>query len=172
MESKILKTERGPIQPTCFFEQLISPEAALKLYELLQNRITWGEGIISKRSGHTRHAVAMSIQDTYGLIKNAPFGDKVWTAIKTVIDENSIRTSCQDVYINYYKTGEEWTPNHTHKGTSQFVLSLGQTRTLVIGKKKFVMSSGDAALFGSSMHGVPKDPSVNEGRISIAFFLE
>lgn len=64
-----------------------------------------------------------------------------------------------------------YTPNHTHPGTTQLIISLGCTRILNIGKKSYQMNSGDACIFGSSVHGVPKDDS-KDGRISIAVFMK
>ena len=64
-----------------------------------------------------------------------------------------------------------YTPNHSHKGSHQLVISLGGKRTLTIGKKKFPMKNGDAIIFGGSTHGIPKEPNAQEGRISIATFM-
>ena len=64
-----------------------------------------------------------------------------------------------------------WTPNHSHKDTHQLVVSLGVTRTLQVGEKKYSMVNGSAIIFGSSIHGVPKDETVTGGRISIATFM-
>jgi alkylated DNA repair dioxygenase AlkB len=75
------------------------------------------------------------------------------------------------IYLNYYKNGDMYTPNHTHLKTHQLVISLGASRTFTIGKKTMTLNSGDAVLFGSAVHGVPKDSSVVDGRISIATFM-
>jgi uncharacterized protein YjlB len=74
------------------------------------------------------------------------------------------------LYLNFYENGEMWTPNHSHSGTHQLVVSLGQKRTLQVGKKNYEMTNGSAIIFGSSTHGVPKDDSV-DSRISIATFM-
>lgn len=63
-----------------------------------------------------------------------------------------------------------YTPNHSHRGTHQLVLSLGGERTLNVGKTEYVMRGGDAIIFGSSVHGVKKEPGA-EPRISIATFM-
>jgi len=39
-----------------------------------------------------------------------------------------------------------------------------------VGKKNYTLSNGDMCVFGSSVHGVPKDSST-QGRISIALFI-
>ena len=72
-------------------------------------------------------------------------------------------------YLNYYKDGTHYTPNHSHKGTTQIVISLGGTRSFVLGKKTFNVKNGDVAIFGSAIHGVPKQENA-EPRISIAVF--
>jgi len=74
------------------------------------------------------------------------------------------------MYVNYYENGKMYTPMHTHKGTKQLVLSLGESRDLIIGKKTFTMKNGDAIIFGSSPHGVPVSDT-KKGRISIATFM-
>jgi len=76
------------------------------------------------------------------------------------------------IYLNYYRNGEDWTPNHSHPGMKQVVISLGATRLLTMGKSSYAMNNGDAIVFGSGIHGVPKDPTCTTGRISIALFLE
>lgn len=75
------------------------------------------------------------------------------------------------VYLNNYENGLMYTPMHKHADTIQLVISLGATRTLKVGTKEYRMKNGDAVVFGSSIHGVPQEPSVTEGRISIATFM-
>jgi hypothetical protein len=78
------------------------------------------------------------------------------------------------IYLNYYENGEIWTtdhPNHSHSGTHQLVISLGCPRTLQVTKKDYRMENGDAILFGSAIHGVPKEVNVKEERIGIATFM-
>jgi hypothetical protein len=86
-------------------------------------------------------------------------------------NEVSIDYYILGVYINYYRDGNDWTPNHSHPKQVQLIISLGATRTLTIGKKDYLMESGDVAIFGSSIHGIRKEPEVKEGRISIATFM-
>ena len=73
--------------------------------------------------------------------------------------------------LRYYRDGNDWTPNHTHKDTTQVIISLGTTRALTVGAKSYNMARGDVAMFGSSLHGVAKDTAVLDGRISIALFI-
>lgn len=148
-------------QKTIYKASAIDPDLATGLYISLKDDIEWEDGVRSRR-GFTRKAKAINIQD-YPDISNI-----ISDTLKKV---SSIKWGILGVYLNYYQNGEMYTPNHRHQGTSQLVISLGATRTLTLGKRSFKMRSGDAILFGSSVHGVPKEPNVIDGRISIATFM-
>lgn len=127
---------------------------------LLKESIIWEEGIRSKK-GFTRKAKAL-------LMGEYPLIDEIILDALKKITKN--RYLISHIYLNYYVDGNMWTPNHSHPGTHQLVISLGASRNLDIGKKSFLMESGDIILFGSSIHGVPKC-DIKEGRISIATFM-
>jgi len=140
---------------------VITVNQATNLYERLKNTIAWEEGIRS-RNGFTRKAKHYTLGTDYEIDKSIRDG------IKMITDQ---QFNIMGIYINYYENGEMYAPNHSHKETYQFVLSLGATRTLNIGKKAYLMKNGDGIIFGSTVHGVPKDLSVTDGRISIATFM-
>nr|QBK84892.1 MAG: alkylated DNA repair dioxygenase [Pithovirus LCDPAC02] len=146
---------------TTFKENIISTNFATDLYEYLRDNITWEDGIKS-RKGFTRKAKSLSMCD------NPRIDSVIITALHELIKQEY---AVLGIYLNYYRNGEMWTPNHSHKGTHQLVISLGATRTLNIAKKSYEMTNGSAIIFGSSTHGVPKDKSIN-GRISIATFMK
>ena len=130
------------------------------MYFHLMKNIEWEDGIKSKK-GFTRKAKALDIGDL----------EEVDNLILKVLSEISNTNYFIDgIYLNYHENGEMWTPNHSHKGTHQLVISLGATRILNVSNKSYNMENGDAVIFGSAIHGVPKDEST-EGRISIATFM-
>jgi len=92
--------------------------------------------------------------------------------IKVLSTINNTQSQIYGIYLNYYRNGEDWTPNHSHPGMKQIVISLGADRILTMASNRYNMSNGDVIVFGSSIHGVPKDPNCKTGRISIAMFLE
>lgn len=142
-----------------FIEGVIPDDTAQAAFEYLRDSIKWEQGVKSK-NGNTRLAKAVQIGEDDLLdilIENA-----LTKLGKTDID-------IYGVYLNYYLNGTMYTPNHSHAKTLQIIISLGATRTLTIGKKEYQMKNGDVAIFGSSIHGVPKDET-KEGRISIAIF--
>jgi hypothetical protein len=145
---------------TKFEKNILDEDRATALYYFLRENIEWEEGIRSKK-GFTRKA--KDIQT--GQIVEV---DNIISEVLTKMSKN--KYLILGFYVNYYENGEMWTPNHSHPGTHQLVISLGQTRTLTLGKKSYEMNNGSAIIFGSSTHGVPKDDSV-EGRISIATFM-
>lgn len=145
---------------TTFKKNILDKDFAETLYYTLQYNTEWEEGIRS-RKGFTRKAKALDPNDNPILTS---------IVLETLTKITKQQYVLEGIYLNYYQDGNMWTPNHSHKGTHQLVISLGDTRTLEIGKKKFSMENGDAILFGGSIHGVPKEEN-KKGRISIATFM-
>jgi len=141
-------------------------EEANALYADLIN-LPWKGGIRSRR-GFTRLAHQLDLESKQG--------EMVMSVVKDVLmqmktqDPKLPNYAVFGVYINYYQDGNMYTPQHSHKGTHQLVISLGAKRTLLVDKKAIKMENGDAILFGSNIHGVPKEPCLG-GRISIATFM-
>lgn len=145
---------------TKYKENVIDKDRADGLYYHLKYNIEWEDGVRS-RKGYTRKAKPLDMGDV-------PELDQV--VIEVLKQLTTTNYAIMGIYLNNYEHGNMWTPNHSHKGTHQLVISLGQTRRLDVGTKHYNMTNGSAIIFGSSVHGVPKDNSV-EGRISIATFM-
>jgi hypothetical protein len=158
------------VQKTIHSSGLIDKDVSKDLYKVLRDNIPWEDGIPSK-NGFTRKAYSISVVDFVSLLEHVDMSG-VWVTLQDFILQNSVRTKCSSIYLNYYQDGEMYTPNHTHRLSSQCVLSLGCPRTLNVGENTFEMKSGDAIIFGSSVHGVKKQSEVKKGRISIAVFLQ
>lgn len=149
---------------TIYEKKAIDESYASTLYEILSSTVSWEEGIKSRKNTFTRKQsfVDLNKQENYYILE---------CIVKTMKHFNLFNYAIAGVYLNYYENGNHYTPSHSHKGTCQLVISLGATRTLTISKKSYAMNNGDAIFFGSSIHSVPKEPEVKEGRISIAVFL-
>lgn len=149
-------------QKTILKRKSVDPDQATVFYETLKYNIDWEAGIRS-RKGFTRKAKAI------------PPG--MYSQVDELI-EKTLREMTNDkyhilgIYLNYYENGEMYTPNHRHASTSQLVISLGASRLFQLGQKQYQLDNGDAILFGSTVHGVPKDLSCANGRISIATFMQ
>lgn len=149
---------------TVFLPAALEADEAYALYIFLKENIAWEEGVRS-RSGFTRKAFAISPLEVGEF-------EEVWTAVSKVLDQFEGDYAVLGLYLNYYEDGKMYTPDHRHPDTQQLVISLGASRTLRIGRRDFLMENGSAVLFGSSVHGVPKDLGVTEGRISVATFMK
>ena len=145
---------------TQHYAALIDSSRATSIYSHLKDSVSWEEGVRSK-SGFTRLAKAMQLGDDQII-------DEL---IVDVMNQIRYEGVLLGIYLNYYKDGTHYTPNHSHPGTQQIIISLGTTRTLTVGKTKYSMANGDVAIFGGSIHGVPKEPAVTQGRISVALFV-
>lgn len=92
------------------------------------------------------------------------------SAIARVVSAIKMSNIIDGIYLNYYRDGNDWAPSHSHPGETQLIISLGATRSLKIGTKTYEIGNGDVIVFGSSSHSIIQDPSITEGRISIATF--
>lgn len=153
---------------TQIIENAISKEEANNLYNYLKDNVPWVESIRSKKDkengGFTRLGCSIDIEDY-------PNIEVTLHNIINKISQNYKGYIIGDIYLNWYKNGTMWSPNHSHKGVHSLVISLGATRKFVLGKKVINVKNGDAVMFGTAVHGIPKQPEVTEGRISIAAFL-
>lgn len=147
---------------TKHYPKLIDSDRSIAMYEYLKDNIDWVDGVKSK-NGFTRKAYPISLGEDEAI--DSIIRDTVKLLGMTEVGVHGI-------YLNYYRDGNDYTPNHSHPGMKQIVISLGTTRTLTMGTKSYPMSNGDVIIFGSATHGVPKDPNCNEGRIAIALFLQ
>lgn len=146
---------------TVYLENAVDENEALSLFTILKEGVEWEEGVRSKK-GFTRKAFSLHPLDIPILLE--VINNCLTSMTKT-------KYEIVGIYLNLYENGDMFTPNHKHAGTHQLVISLGAQRTLTIGKKSYPMKNGDAVLFGTSIHGVPKEPSIKEARISIATFM-
>lgn len=141
---------------TIYLPSLLSKENADELFTYLYYHIVWEVGI-----KNTRRAKALGLDEE-------PIVTSVVFNVLYLLDINPQRVL--GLYLNLYRDGNDYTPSHSHRGTDQLIISLGGARTLNVGRKSFVMSSGDVIYFGASAHGVPKEENA-QPRISIAVFL-
>ena len=147
---------------TRYVKGFLPPEEATTLYDYLIKTIEWNDGVKSKRTGFTRKAKAIYLQED----------EKIDRVVLEAIDNLCIgKYALLGMYLNYYANGDMYTPSHSHPKQHQIVISLGATRKLVVGKKTYEMSNGDVIMFGASTHSVPKQPDITQGRISIATFM-
>lgn len=176
---------------TIFLPSVLEETEATSLYSALKEGIEWEDGVKTRIGGFTRKAKAVSLDSPVMelLIPYIlPCIEKIAAARlekKVKNEELALMTKCEvarklqsyfkyvvlGVYLNNYEDGDMYTPAHSHPGQHQLVISLGATRTLNVGSKSYEMNNGSAIFFGSATHGVPREPAIKEGRISIAVFM-
>lgn len=150
--------------------RIIPAEVADVLFSTLYHEVEWEEGVRS-RKGFTRMAKPI---DPAELGIPGTVGSLLAPHIRRAIASLGPNTTYHiiGIYLNLYEDGQMWTPNHSHPGQHQVVISLGAKRPLYIGKTPYALESGEAVIFGSGVHGVPKAPEVILPRISVAVFLD
>ena len=160
--------------PTRHYQTAFDSETADFAYTYLVNTIEWEDGVKSRRTGFTRKAKAINFQSDE-VVQNLILGaigmiDDPGNRDVVNSDQTKPSFAIGGIYLNYYRDGNDYTPSHSHE-TCQLIISLGATRTLRVGNTDLKSGHGDIIVFGRSLHGVPKEPEVKEGRISIAVFL-
>lgn len=180
MESRVKRCR------TIFLPSVLEERDATSLYTLLKEGIEWEDGVRTRNGGFTRKAKVVDLDSpTMELLLPYIIPCIGQTATARLEKKIGRRMTEQDVsakqalfkyvvlgvYLNYYEDGEMYTPSHVHRDQHQLIISLGATRTLHVGSKSYEMESGSAIFFGSATHGVPREPTIKEGRISIAVFM-
>src|SRR3990167_1590017 len=154
---------------TSYHPKMISEDRATNLYNFLARKISWTAGVKSVQ-GFTRFAYSMGA--LYDEMLDTETANSLYDIMSGTLKTLGISPDmCLGAYLNWYKDGSHWTPNHSHKDRQQVIISLGATRRFELSKKSYNLGNGDVIVFGSGIHGIPKDPTVRTGRISIAMFL-
>lgn len=106
---------------TTFVSEAIETKIADDLYCQLRDTVEWVDGIKS-RSGKTRKAKQIQMDD--------PLAESLMPYIRTCLEKLNQGDvyALFGLYLNYYQDGQMYTPNHSHKGTQQLVISLGSCR--------------------------------------------
>ena len=154
-----------------YHKNVIDDDEAKRYFNYLKWNVQWEDGIRSRIYGITRKAKTIGVEDElfqelFPLITN----------VLNKINQNeggnlNLGFAIEGIYLNYYQNGNDCAPEHSHKDSYQLVISLGETRTLQITSKKYLMGNGDAILFGNQKHRVPQEPDKTGERISIATFM-
>ena len=150
---------------TVYSKSVIDEASASSFYEFLRDNVDWIDGVRTRYGGFTRKAkpIDPTSQDIVTQVIIQLIGN-----VTNILGYTHVPVV--GIYLNYYRDGNDYTPNHSHKDMRQIIISLGATRTLTIGNDAYKLSNGDVIQFGSSVHGVPKDHNCKDGRISIALF--
>jgi hypothetical protein len=179
-EYKIEYKETKKNTKTQHFKSLLDEKTATHYYNLFKDGIDFDKGIKDKYNKETRPAKDLeTLYEDDPIVK--PLENLIFDVLGKIKFGNSIITKSDKTinrfiivgqYMNYYPNGNSYAPIHSHPGLVQVIISFGTTRKLQIGKKTYLSSNGDVFVFGSSPHGIIKEPDVKDGRISIALFCK
>ena len=146
----------------------IDKKETQSIYDSLVTELKWSDGIKTRHGDFTRLAHQMSTYDALFFMEG-----KIITIIEKTLLANPqyANHAIAGLYFNYYKDGDMYCPVHRHPHTTQLVISLGATRTFILGSIKIQVNDGDIIIFNDQLHGVPKEKTECDGRISVATFL-
>lgn len=145
--------------------------AGTTIYDELVNGLKWGEGVKTRYGGHTRKAVSYKIgSDQMVDILLTEILDKTREYILAISASTMTTLTLGGVYINFYETGADYCPEHSHANGVQAVASFGTERKFKYGSTSLMVKDGDIVIFGSGKHTVPKC-SNPQGRIGFALLF-
>ena len=149
-----------------FYRSLLADDHATALYEYFRSNIEWDNNIALRNSRNEDYTLKT---------KSIELGSDeiVDSTIRDIISKISIYPyTIYGIRLNYYRDGDDHTPSHIHTGIVHMILSLGATRTLNLDGENYDIKNGDCVRFGIMKHGVPKEPSCTDGRISMVLYLK
>lgn len=100
-------------------KSILEPEVADCYFELLKNEIPWRQGIYNQTI--LSPSLIHRVEDNTNLINNA-----ILELIDNCLERLSLNGFIHDVYLEYYRNGQDWAPFHHHCGEDEIVISLGQ----------------------------------------------
>src|SRR3989344_1693554 len=144
---KVVTTPQGSL--LMYQARALDDSLASELYQRLLAMAPWKrtDEIRSRRTGFTRKARKLAVGEPL-FMELIPYVESVLG----VLDRPYIILG---LYLNWYENSQSYTPSHNHD-TDQLVISLGATRVLRVGSRDFSMEHGDAVLFGTQPHSVPR----------------
>jgi len=169
-ELYLLRINFEPFKPVQLIRNF-APRSGL--YNILRREIKFVPAVLRKRNRDT--GTVTVTQTKTGKRMNASFR-RLRTGI-AVLDEllESVRVSLNiqdpDAYLilNYYANGRSTIGSHQHDFWSA-ILTFGASRVMLVDNRPVVLHDGDLIVLGTQKHGIPKQPSINQGRVSVAVF--
>lgn len=152
--------------------QTLNYDESIYLRNFLIDNVQWGDGIKTRYGNFTRyqsHLVSCCDVVQHEVIKALEKGlSQVCLSFDTI--------EVEGIYLNYYRDGKDYCPNHKHNDSKQMILSLGAVRKLNIRinekMEHFQLQSGSVLFFGDQEHGMTSQQSINESRISVVLFFQ
>lgn len=166
----LLKIKFEPFKPVQLIRNF-APRTGL--YNILRKELNWVPAVLRKRNKDT--GTVTVTQKKTGKRMNCSFRS-LRTGVPA-LDEllESVRISLNiqdpDAYLvcNYYANGRSTIGNHQHDFWSA-ILTFGASRVMLVDNRPVVLHDGDLIVLGTQKHGIPKQPHIKQGRVSIAVF--
>lgn len=91
------------------------------------------------------------------------------SALQRIKEDFQINDPGAYLICNWYADGDTNIAPHQHDFWSA-ILSFGASRVFTLDWQPLLLGDGDLLVFGTQRHSVPKMPSVESGRLSLAIF--
>lgn len=103
------------ITRTKIYTDILDKDACWALLDYLKSNAEWESGIRSRKDGFTRFGAYGDLEDDFLMS----------IILETLSKINLLDLQLLGCYLNWYKDGNHFTPNHTHPKQIQVIISLG-----------------------------------------------
>jgi len=169
-ELELLKLNFEPFKPVQVIRNF-APNTGL--YNILRKAIDWEPAMLRKFNPVTKEVTWHDMSSHGRMVFSF---DSLRTGIQPLDNIlESVQASLEitdpapRVHLNKYSSGRAKIGEHEHDFWSA-ILSFGASRVMFVEKQPVVLHDGDLLVFGTHRHGIPKQPIIREGRISVAIF--
>ena len=163
-----------------YFPKII-PNSDL-IYDMLKENVPWEQKPWGKRGGKINYLPRLCCHS----VQSHPVGLMMSTWVSKLFEQSfNIPIYVQDIFGNYYRDGKDYLPDHSDQYGDDWVISLSfgtkrlfrfrEIESKKIVTPKYYLESGDIIIFSpqtnlTHKHGIPKQPSIQEGRINLTVF--
>jgi len=169
-ELNLLKMNFEPFKPVQLIRNF-APKSGL--YNILRREINW-EPAMTRRFNRvtkevTYHDMSAQGRMVSGFDSLRSGIEKLDSILESVQASLEIADPTARLLLNKYSSGRAKIGEHEHDFWSA-ILSFGASRVMFIEKQPVVLHDGDLLVLGTHRHGIPKQPKIQQGRISVAIF--
>jgi len=167
---RMLQMSQEPFRPAVLMRRYATDTVGL--YEECAQQMPWRQAVFRRRNYETGEVtvtnIASSRQDcSYRTLQTGI--SRLDAVLDRVRHDFGIKDTGAYLLNNFYPDGNTSIAPHQHDFWSA-ILSFGTPRVFTVDGRAVLLGDGDLLVIGTQRHGVPKMPTVKDGRISVAIF--
>jgi len=169
-ELTLLKMNFEPFKPVQLIRNF-APQSGL--YNILRREIDWQPAMMRKFNRVTKEVTYHDMQAQGRMVSGFDSLRSGIQRLDSILESVQASLEIEDptarLMLNKYSSGRAKIGEHEHAFWSA-ILSFGASRVMFIENQPVVLHDGDLLVLGTHRHGIPKQPKIQQGRISVGIF--